>query len=173
VIAERASGWEYRTFALALADVLAHLPPADAPGMPGRFAVAAQVVEWAKGQLEAVRQVCTGLNQLVNVDLAAAVQRGDADGILEIAWKVGKKVAWARAWARVIKATDVPTRFNPLREELARTLDPPLKTLAAFGPDLLTSLESRRSGGVPAVPKLALTIQNQDALKQAIRIAMS
>jgi hypothetical protein len=177
VIAERAAGWEYRTFALALADVLANLPPAEAPGMPGRFAVAAQVVEWAKGQLEAVRQVCTGLNQHVNVDLPAAATRaaatGDPDAILDIVWKIGKKVAWARAWARVVKATDVPSRFNPLREELARTLDPPLKTLAAFGPDLLTSLEARRSGAAAAVPKLALTIQNQEALKQAVKTAMS
>jgi hypothetical protein len=176
VIAERASGWEYRTFALALMDVLTNLPPAESPGMPGRFAVAAQVVEWAKGQLEAVRQVCAGLNQLVNVDLHAAVTRagatGDADAILEIVWKIGKKVAWARAWARVVKATDVPGRFNPLREELARTLDPPLKTLAAFGPDLLSSLDARRSGATP-VPRLALTIQNQDALKQAVKTAMS
>lgn len=176
-IAERASGWEYRTFALALVDVLANLPPAEAPGMPGRFAVAAQVVEWAKGQLEAVRQVCTGLNQLVNVDLPAAATRagatGDAEAILAIVWKIGKQVAWARAWARVVKATDVPSRFNPLREELARTLDPPLKTLAAFGPDLLASLDAHRTGQRPPVSKLALTIQNQDALKQAIRVAMS
>jgi hypothetical protein len=113
----------------------------------------------------------------VNVDLPAAATRagatGDPDAILDIVWRIGKQVAWARAWARVVKATDVPSRFNPLREELARTLDPPLKTLAAFGPDLLSSLDARRSGASPPVPKLALTIQNQDALKQAVKTAMS
>jgi hypothetical protein len=174
-IAEKAPGWEYRTFALALRDVLANLPPVDAPAMPGRFAVAAQVVEWAKAQLESVRQVCGTLNHLVNVDLPAAAGRGTGgeDAILDIAWNIGRKVAWARAWARAVKATDVPTRFNPLREELARTLDPPLKALAIFSTELVASLDRQRSGGSVAVPRLSLTIQNQDALKQAVKAAMS
>jgi hypothetical protein len=176
-IADRAPGWEYRTFALALMDVMAHPPAVDAPAMPGRFAVAAQVVEWAKAQLEAVRQVCVGLNQLVNVELPAAINRvgasGDAEPVLEIAWKVGQKVAWARTWARVVKATDVPARFNPLREELARTLDPSLKALSAFAPDVLASLDRQRSSSGVVMPKLSLTIQNQEALKQAVKTAMS
>jgi hypothetical protein len=117
------------------------------------------------------------LGQLVNADLPSAVSRagasGDAQPILEVAWSVGRKVAWARAWARVVRATDVPARFNPLREELSRTLEPTVKKLTAFAPDLLATLDRQRGSATPVVPKLTLTIENQEALRQAVKTAMS
>lgn len=180
VITARGSGWEYRTFALALIDVINEPPSVSVPAMPTNLTTREQVAEWATEQLKFVREVCSAFERLINTELQTALgpqgKPGDPDAILRVAWEMGRRAAAARGWATAIWTTQVPTNFVSLREEIARTLDQPLQAVSDYGPMLLATIEESL-----AVPKgrprrtinitLSMTTANQEALSRAIDAA--
>jgi hypothetical protein len=180
-IAERGQAWEYRSFALALIDVMADPPVVSAPHMPTDLSAARQVAEWVSAQLQVPMQICTTVDRLMNTDLQRALgppgQPGNPDAILEVAWNIGLQAAKGRSWAMAVWTTPVPQKCVSLREELARTLDGPLRDISDFGPNLLTSIEKAlsapRTGSRSTLKMtLKLEVQNEQALKRAMEEAI-
>src|SRR5262249_44130683 len=102
---------------------------------------------------------------------------GDPDAILDVVWNTGRQAAGARAWAAAVRATRLPYRFIALRDELARTVEQPLRELAAFGPGALASIDQElraQHDGPPRVVNLTLTfaLENQQGFEQALEAAL-
>jgi hypothetical protein len=182
VIAERDRAWEYRTFALALIDVMGEPPAVAVPSMPTNLNTNSQASAWAFEQLKFPQQMCATLTRLINTELKVAVgpprKPGDPDAILKVAWEIGREAASARAWATAVWTTMVPERFVPLREQIARIMDQPLQVLSDYGPEILGSIEKALAapkGGPPQTINigLAFTMPNQDELLRAIQSALA
>src|SRR5262249_3450258 len=181
VLDERRPGWEYRAFALGLIAVMADPPTVQAPAMPIGLVDAQAVVDWIGTELQVTQQFVGTLKRLMNHDLQAAAgppgQPGDPDAILDVVWNTGRQAAGARAWAAAVRATRLPYRFIALRDELARTVEQPLRELAAFGPGALASIDQElraQHDGPPRVVNLTLTfaLENQQAFEQALEAAL-
>ncbi|MGH7510481.1 MAG: hypothetical protein ACREMZ_13565 [Gemmatimonadales bacterium] len=119
------------------------------------------------------------LDRLVNTDLQRAIgppgKPGDPDAILDVAWNIGLQAAYGRAWSMAVWTTAVPQECISVREELARTLDQPLREVAGFGPQLLAAIDEALKaprGGAARALKMTLTLElHNEALRRAIEAA--
>jgi hypothetical protein len=180
VIAERPQAWEHRAFALALTDVMNTPPSAPSPSMPTNLRTRDDVAAWASAQLEVPQLLFAAMEGILNGEIQVAFgppgQPGDDGGILRAVWSLGYHAAGARAWAEAVRATPVPPRFRALRDEISRTIDQPLHQLAALGPDLLRKIERALASPIGSPERkldmvLALKLENEDALQQAMKDA--
>jgi hypothetical protein len=175
----RGPGWQYHALASALDDILAHLPhptPARLPVVPP---LESEVLSWIQKQLDAPRDLIVSVNRIVNNDLVSALAdpdpHRDASAILAAAWHIGQWVSDTHAWAATVRATPMSPRFSMVREELARTVDLPLREIATLGPRLraavAAALQNQRPAAQPVSLALHFNIDNEAPLTTAMRAA--
>jgi multisubunit Na+/H+ antiporter MnhB subunit len=178
IIAGRGPGWEHRAFAAAMTEVMRNPPAVPAPAMPEHMVAAPEIMAWARDQLAVPPQILDTVKKLIEADLPAAFglpgPAGDPDAIVLVAWNVGYQAAGAKIWAAAVRSTAVPPRYTSLREELARTVDQPLRQLAECGPALASALDRVHRAPEGSMDRsldlnLKFTIENQVALEQAMQ----
>ena len=182
IIAGRGPAWEHRAFAAAMSEVMRNPPAVPAPAMPEHMLAPGEIMEWARDQMTIPPQILGTVAQLIEADLPVAFglpgQAGNPDAILLVAWSVGYQAAGAKIWAAAVRSTAVPPRYSSLREELARTVDQPLRQLAECGPALAGALDRARHAPEGSPDRsinmnLKFTIENQVALEREIQEALT